>query len=902
MGKSNYMNRMRQYKKGSFVKKYQPGGMLMYGDPKLGNQTFSNIVYQESEAGKEEALKKQMEEAQADNTAMEEANAALQRNYAIGNRIEASGQTALRAGAQGLKNLVTPEVGKTVAKEVGKTAADPLLGQTPNWAAAMIPNAAGETASLASGTAAAAATPAATNAAFTPSVNIAAEAGTNLASKSPGMFGKLGQSFIANANPQHFAKVSPYAIAGNLVGRGISYFSDDDDATTMNFGEGAGGVLSGAASGAGFGSILGPVGTAVGGVVGGLYGLGKGIYQRNKARNTIGAAEREKADELNTIGANMRREGVKSRSYSGYDFGRTLAKHGGVRLPGGTMNPIPGSDAVEFKGKSHKQGGILLDEQTEVEGGETMDKVTMKNEGPSDYFFSKYLKLGGKSYAQRHKDILKKGGTQQDIDALAMSQEKTAGRNPGIIQMERGGVRKYQYAGPYFYTPMNPMLPNYKMTVGVPELQLPGSGNQVDFLAGIRNRNETNTQTTQTAGLDPTGLDPRMYGPFAPVDNTYVDVNTKLPPMGPMGPNLEEPLGVNTPIIRTPVRTEESKEATVVPTNTSEGTTAGTTAGTGTGTATETDTREEETPITSIKPKPLPNILDDATPVKPEIVEQIKQLEAKEKTQGLTDDERKALKKLYRDVPLGAYAAGAAQMIPAAYAFLRKEKAQKLMGPAGRIGSPKLDRVDFNKERSQNASDARALNKSIETSGSGPAGIIAKMAAFKRKQDGDMQIATAETRANAGIQAQEAQMKQQADLTNVQNALAVDNVNTAMMENQRVADENRRYMAIDKLANTSAGLMGDVMSYKANERMARAIGSMGIYEREKLFNSMLGKVNPRTGRPYTKDDIAELYNISLEDNNLLQEAQTSKDMENMSVYERAMAVAAGRKANGKQRG
>jgi hypothetical protein len=165
-----------------------------------------------------------------------------------------------------------------------------------------------------------------------------------------------------------------------------------------------------------------------------------------------------------------------------------------------------------------------------------------------------------------------------------------------------------------------------------------------------------------------------------------------------------------------------------------------------------------------------------------------------------------------------------------------------------------------------------------------------------------MQIATAETRANAGIQAQEAQMKQQADLTNVQNALAVDNVNTAMMENQRVADENRRYMAIDKLANTSAGLMGDVMSYKANERMARAIGSMGIYEREKLFNSMLGKVNPRTGRPYTKDDIAELYNISLEDNNLLQEAQTSKDMENMSVYERAMAVAAGRKANGKQRG
>ena len=896
---------LKSFKEGGLYK-YQPGGMRMYGDPRLGDQTFANIVYQESEAGKQEALKKQMEEAQADNTAMEEANAALQRDYAIGNRVEATGQSALRAGAQGLKNLVTPEVGKTVAKEVGKAAADPLLGQTPNWAASMIPNAAGETASLASGTAAAAATPAATNAAFTPSVNIAAEAGTNLASKSPGMFGKLGQSVIANANPQHFAKVSPYAIAGNLAGQGIKYLSDDNDATTMNFGEGAGGVISGMASGAGFGSMLGPAGTVIGGAIGGLYGLGKGLYQRNKARNTIGGAEDEKTAELNRIGANMRAEGVKSRSYSGYDFGRTLAKHGGVRLPGGTMNPIPGSDAVEFKGKSHKQGGILLDEQTEVEGGETMDKVTMKNEGPSDYFFSKYLKLGGRSYAQRHKDILKKGGTQQDIDALAVSQEKTAGRNPGVIQMERGGVKKYQYAGPYSYTPMNPMLPNYQMTVGVPELQLPGSGNQIDYLAGIRNRNnETNTQTTQTTGLDPTGVDPRMYGPFAPVDNTYVDVNTKLPPYAstynetgynpvPQGMGFSNEIpGYQGDDFRLPATsTEESGEATVVPTNTSKGTAAGT--------ATEADTREKETPITSIKPKPLPNILDDATPVKPEIVEQIKQLESKEKTQGLTDDERKALNKLYRDVPMGAYAAGAAQMLPAAYAFLRKEKAQKLMGPAGRIGSPKLDRVDFNKERSQNASDARALNKSIETSGSGPAGIIAKMAAFGRKQKGDMEIAVGESRANAGIQAQEAQMKQQADSTNVQNALAIDNVNTQMMENQRVADENRKYMALDKLANASSGLMGDVMSYKANERMARAIGSMGIYEREKLLNSMLGKTNPRTGKPYNRNDIAELYNISLEDDNFLQEAQTSKDMENMSVYERAMAIAAGRQANGKQ--
>ena len=45
------------------------------------------------------------------------------------------------------------------------------------------------------------------------------------------------------------------------------------------------------------------------------------------------------------------------------------------------MNPIPGSDAVEFEGNTHDEGGILLDSQTEVENGETMDKVTMAKKG-----------------------------------------------------------------------------------------------------------------------------------------------------------------------------------------------------------------------------------------------------------------------------------------------------------------------------------------------------------------------------------------------------------------------------------------------------------------------------------------------------------------------------------------
>ena len=120
---------------------------------------------------------------------------------------------------------------------------------------------------------------------------------------------------------------------------------------------------------------------------------------------------------------------------------------GGVALPGGEMNPIPGSDAVEFSGQTHDEGGIMMDSQTEVEDGETMDQVNMaKKGGKRDYFFSSYLKKGGRSFADMHKDILRDGGNQEEINMLARMQEKAAGRNPNQVA-KLGGVIKYQTGG-----------------------------------------------------------------------------------------------------------------------------------------------------------------------------------------------------------------------------------------------------------------------------------------------------------------------------------------------------------------------------------------------------------------------------------------------------------------------
>mgnify|MGYP003131770860 CR=1 FL=1 len=123
---------------------------------------------------------------------------------------------------------------------------------------------------------------------------------------------------------------------------------------------------------------------------------------------------------------------------------------GGMALPGGQAVPILGSDAVEFSGATHNEGGIMLDNQTEVEDGETMDQVTMAKKGGKrgDYFFSSYLKKGGRSFADLHKQILASGGNQEDIDYLAKMQEATAGRNPNVVQTAKlGGVMKYQTGG-----------------------------------------------------------------------------------------------------------------------------------------------------------------------------------------------------------------------------------------------------------------------------------------------------------------------------------------------------------------------------------------------------------------------------------------------------------------------
>ena len=388
---------------------------------------------------------------------------------------------------------------------------------------------------------------------------------------------------------------------------------------------------------------------------------------------------------------------------------------GAKKLPGGVAKPIPGSDAVEFKGQTHAEGGIMMDPQTEVEDKETMDKVTMKGGDKRDYFFSSYLKHGGMSYADAHKQILKKGGGQKEIDMLAKMQEYKAGRNPDSVKMQNGG-----YA--------DEVMANY--------------------------------------------------------ENNFNDANNK---------------GQS-------------------------------------------------------------NFFDSAKETFNDKVVALKDKISDYKEGAADRQKERALRQMYKDTPDIALAAGAAQMIPAMYAFNHKEKAVNKLNYASDMVAPDLDRANFNAERSSNEASNRAVNRFIETSGGGPANIAAKMAAYSKKQDQDMKIVAAEQRANVGISNQEAQMRMTAQARNIANRMNVDSKNVSAMEAQRLREENNKKEAIDVAMKNVAGLASDVMQYQADGDYSRAIGNMGIAERQKLRSSLKGTINKDTGEAWTDAEISNLFN------------------------------------------
>ena len=299
---------------------------------------------------------------------------------------------------------------------------------------------------------------------------------TSNTASAAGAAGSTASSTAATA-ASALPELSGLATAGiglglNIGGRIIENKADDENPFTYNNKEGRGNVLGStmksAGTGVGLGAAIGSfipgvgnvIGGAVGGLAGGIAGLIKGKKENEQAEKTKEELWEDQARQASAYNSGF----IRSRTSGpetgfGYQGSPNMnmqstnsfyAKLGGVKpLPGGYEVPIGPNGEVKYIGNTHKQGGILESPTTEVENNETKDMVLMKKGGdtqPKEYFFSEYLKLGGKSFAKIHESMVKKGASQKQIQDLAEKQEKVAGRNPKQIAAY-GGVRKYQVAG-----------------------------------------------------------------------------------------------------------------------------------------------------------------------------------------------------------------------------------------------------------------------------------------------------------------------------------------------------------------------------------------------------------------------------------------------------------------------
>ena len=554
-------------------------------------------------------------------------------------------------------------------------------------------------------------------------------------------------------------------------------------------------------------------------------------------------------------------------------------QEGGMNLPGGQMQPIPGSDAVEFVGNKHDQAGmgsdsgILLDKNTEVEGGETMDQVTMKKGGERDYFFSEHLKKGGVSYANMHKNILQNGGDQNDIDTLARMQEYSAGRTVDKIAKNGGERKKLEHGGPH------PELDDSKLRAlirqqGAAMLENPLLGRQTFREPKLMGRSlsdypeekaeEKSSAKDKSGSKSGSRASNRDTRPDLSVaSDKYLNEYGTIPGRQPGVKIGDNQYYLDDPELQKYIEEHEDFGEEWMDSIDPKVLEAA-------GITDYSELTSDPSKVTAYQKAWNAANPDNKVQVDGDFGEQTirtgiiggKKEEDKDETDKTgDDDDSSGIKRdpvINKNPKRGPNLVGAAQFIPAAMAFADKPdymndadlvKASTIIPE--RIAKTRLDRVDYNDQLAVNANDAAAMNRFIETSGGGPASMVNRMAMYGKKQQADMRTKGDETRANNAISNQEALLEQQRRTTNAGNAfsasaqnassqqrasqinvgnkMSVDEFNTAA----DAATKDRRLMGVDTAVSNLAQMRRDSLQYDSQERLAQAIsGQTGVYNRE----------------------------------------------------------------------
>ncbi len=642
---------------------------------------------------------------------------------------------------------------------------------------------------------------------------------TNLGNYGKGASDAAGAASAAGSS----IGAGPIAAAASLLGKGVERVSDDDDDTRTNFGEGAGRLMSGAGTGVGLAAMvgLGPIGLIGAGLVGGTAALMRQRKQKLEAREEEARQRAQDRVIANAEQAAFNRSMFSTGQDMGFNVGSSMSnsylpgyqmqggglwanirakkargekmrKKGEKGAPteaqmqrakaqaGGYMRPLPGG-AVEFVGPKHSQGGIMLDPQTEVEGGETMDKVNMKSGGPNDYIFSDFLKLGKKTFAQRHKEMLSRGASQADIQKLAKMQEEVAKREGRDENGPRGEEQIMQEGGFTVQEETTGVMPASIEDLEGYELDTEGAYAR-DFPEGQSRTEEglyrradgdevTMTQVDQLKANNPWYEDWDNFDPTNPesVEAFQKAYNERVPESAQI--RVDGKVGEQTVSAYIPYKRQE--EATV----------------------------EEETPNQEVAEE----VVED-TPVGP----------------GMN---------LRRDILLPYQLMG-----PLAELTTKYPQPNTVAAPVtGRI---KMPRMNMNAERAALSASTNAANKFIQNQSAGPAAIAAQMAMNEKQRAGNIEIANQEARANTQAAAQEELGNLRASQFDAANVARARQFN-ALSQNQRDQNEyEKRMLAFNQLGTNLAQYANDLRAYKAEDRVAEASQISGEYTRQKYLEQL----------------------------------------------------------------
>ena len=164
----------------------------------------------------------------------------------------------------------------------------------------------------------------------------------------------------------------------------------------------------------------------------------------------------------------------------------------------------------------------------------------------------------------------------------------------------------------------------------------------------------------------------------------------------------------------------------------------------------------------------------------------------------------------------------------------------------------------MDKARSSNEGAYRGMLRSIDQSGSGPAGMVQKMMAYNNMMQNELNISTQETAANKEISNQNVsitnqtnlhnqRMEQEAALGNAQMQQAeaqrlneVNAINTAAKNKIKDDQEYMKYMGVISTAQGFGNLFGDMLAYKGDRLKAQGYDIDGTTQRM-LLRQHLGK-------------------------------------------------------------